>query len=134
MPNTIPVPQTAEELHEQLTDKTTMRALLRDPEFFAEHVENSINARLKDKGITDQVGEQTNAFMTQWLKDNARNVDDETMRRLNLDSPNARGGRFKPNTVYNKGAIGAAHDSAFATMTEYLHSISDHAAKDAVLS
>ncbi len=132
MPRTIPVPVNAEELREQLTSRETMRELASDPEKFADHIENSINARLKDGAINSQVAQQTEAFLVNWLKEHSGPTND-IARRLNLDSPNART-RIKPNTVYNKSAIGAKHDNAFETAGAFLHAISNHSFKDQALS
>lgn len=117
---------TAEELRDILTDKSRMRELLGDPEGFAEFIENSVNARIKnDPEILDQVTEQTEKFMVDWLRE--KGMDSATARRLNLDSPNARS--IPRNTVYNKAAIGAAHDKTFASCAEMFHTISEHGYK-----
>lgn len=133
MAKTIAVPTSAEELHEQLTDRATMRELMSDPEGFAEHIENSINARMKaDPGQSAQVKEQTEAFMIEWLREHQGDTDG-IAHRLNLDNPNARA-RVRPSTLYNKSAIGAPHDGMFSSASEFIHSISDHAFKNAGLS
>lgn len=133
MPKTIKVATNAEELREQLTDRAVMRELLSDPEKFADHIENSINARLKaDPGIEGQVSEHTERFMTEWLR-NQQGSTDEIAKRLNLDNPNARA-RIRPNTLYNKNAIGAKHDHMFASAGEFIRSISKHQHRDSNLS
>lgn len=133
MPRTIPVPKTAEELREALTDKSVMRELLSDPENFADFLESSVSARLKsDGGIAAQVTEQTEQFMINWLKGQGGDMG-EVANRLNLANPNARN-RIRPNTVYNKSAAGAAFDSYFENPTAFLHAISEHSHKDVNLS
>jgi HK97 family phage major capsid protein len=133
MPKTIAVPKTADELHEQLTDRATMRELMSDPENFAAHMEAMVNARLKhDPDIEGQVSQQTEKFMIDWLR-NQQGGSDEIAHRLNLDNPNARS-RIKPNTVYNRSAIGAPHDKMFANTSDFLHSISEHAFKNGGLA
>jgi HK97 family phage major capsid protein len=133
MAGRISIPTNSDELREMLTDRATMATLQRDPEALAEFLENTVNARLKnDPGITAQVNEQTEAFMINWLREQQGSTD-AVARRLNLDNPNARA-RIRPNTVYNKNAIGAAHDDKFASATDFLHSISEHAFKNADLS
>lgn len=130
----IAVANNAEDLREQLTNKRVMAALLEDPDKFADHMEATINARLKaDPTIEGSVGEQTNAFMTEWLKANGGDMDELTAKRLNLSNPNARG-RIKPTALYNKHAAGAAHDAAFVNLSEMFYSISEHSAKDTELS
>lgn len=126
MPKTIPVAQDADELREILTDKNAMGELLKDPEAFADYMEKTVNARLtKDPDILGQVEEQTDKFMLNWLRNNG--MDASTRRRLNLDSPNARS--IRPNTVYNKNAIGAAHDQSFNNLADFMHTISEHGYK-----
>jgi HK97 family phage major capsid protein len=130
----VPVAETAEELHEQLTDKRVMAQLLKDPEAFAEHIESSINARIKrDPSITAQVGDQTNAFMTEWLKNNGQTVDEITARRLNLSDPNARGRLTGRNAVYNKKAAGAKYDKSFGQLSDLVHAVSSESHKTAEL-
>lgn len=132
MPKTA-IPKTAEELHEALTDRATMRNLLADgPESFAAFMENVVNERLKDSEITAQVSDQTEKFMIEWLKENG-GASNDIAKRLNLDNPNARA-RIKPNTIYNKAAVGAKYDNTFATTGEFLHAISEHSHKDLQLS
>jgi HK97 family phage major capsid protein len=133
MPKRIPVPTNAEELQEMLSDRSIMRELMSDPENMAEFLENSINARLKnDSTIAAQVKEQTESFMINWLRDN-QGDSDAVAKRLNLDNANARS-KIRPNTLYNKNALGAQHDGMFTNASEFLHSISDHAYKNADLS
>jgi HK97 family phage major capsid protein len=133
MAPTVAVPQTADELREQLTDKQIMRNLLSDPEAFAEHMEASVNARLKaDPAILDQVKEQTENFMVEWLRKNqdvgGQELDASIARRLNLADPNTRN-RIAPNTIYNKAAVGAQYDKHFQSTARFLHAISEHAYK-----
>lgn len=136
MPKAIAVPRNSEELHEQLTDREVMKQLLADPEAFAEHIENSFHARTSaDPDLLNQTKEQTQAFLTEWLKDNTGKLDDITNRRLNLADPNTRGpiGQ-KASKIYNPKALGAAFNQSGETAAQFLHSISDHAYKDAALT
>lgn len=126
---------TAEAVKETLTDRGKLAELMSGGgESFAEWVEDSIKARLgRDKGITDQIKEQTEQFMINFLRENEGKEVDAIAKRLNLDNPAART-KIRPNTVYNKKALGAPHDGMFPTITDFLHSISEHAHKDADLS
>jgi HK97 family phage major capsid protein len=134
MAPTIAIPQTGEELREMLTDRKVMAQLLREPELMGEFIENSVNARLKrDPGISAQVNEQTEAFMIEWLRENGMKNDSSIARRLNLDSPNMRA-RVRPNTLYNKSALGAKHDAFFNAPSDFFYAISDHVHKDTELS
>jgi len=129
MPKAIPVATTSEEVREILMDKAALKEMWADPEAHAQWVENSINARLKgDPAIMDQAKEQTEKFMIDWLRENQHETD-AVAKRLNMDNPNARS-RIRPNTLYNKNALGARHDSMFASATDFLHTISEHGFKN----
>lgn len=133
MAKTLAIPTNADELREMLTDRAVMRQIQSDPEAMSEFLENSIQARLRnDPGILAQVNEQAEAFKIQWLREHQGDTD-AVAHRLNLDNPNARA-KIRPNTIYNKNAVGAPHDKMFASAAEFMHAISDHAFKDADLS
>jgi len=133
MARELTIPTNSAELREMLTTPAIMRDLIADPEKFVQFTENSINARLKaDSGITGQVAEQTEQFMINWLREQQGSTEGIS-QRLNLDNPNARA-RIKPNTLYNKNALGAKHDGMFADASDFLHAISNHSHKDAGLS
>lgn len=135
MPNTIAPAKTAEEMREILTDKAAMRELLSDPEKFLNWTNDSVQLRLSnDPGILDQVSQQQEQFMINWLRDVA-NKDEigNIAQRLNLTgaSANTRSG---PNSIYNKNAIGAKHDKVFNSPAEMLYSISEHSHVDDSMS
>src|SRR5688500_10214914 len=134
MAKSLAIPTDSDELREMLSDRGTMRELAADPSAMSEFLENSIQARLKnDPAILAQVNEQAEQFKIQWLREQQGQGDtDAIARRLNLDNPNARA-HIRPNTIYNKSAIGAPHDKLFASAAEFLHSISEHAFKNAEL-
>lgn len=130
------IAHTSDEVREILTDPRAMKDLLSDPENLIAFTEGSINARMKNGDIAAQVNEQTEKFMIDWLRDNGmsdKGPDAITAKRLNLDNPNART-RIRPNTLYNKNAMGAKHDAMFESPAAFMHAISEHAAKDSVLS
>lgn len=134
MTSTIAPAATADDIKNILNDKNKVKELMKDPDTFCEWVQNSVNARLRnDPQILDQVNEQTQAFMINWLRENQTPEVDAISKRLNLNAPNART-RIRPTTIYNKNAVGAVHDSMFETPAEFLYSISDHSAKDQALS
>lgn len=127
---------TDEDVRNILDDKNALRELLdpKNPEAFVEWVNATTNERLKQgTGILDQVNEQAERFMRNWLKENETDEVQAIAKRLNLDNPNARTSIPK-NTIYNPQALGAAHNQAFGTTTEFLHAISNHAFKDEALS
>jgi HK97 family phage major capsid protein len=135
MAKVLTVPKTAEEMKEMLTDRATMREIFSDPEKAAEWMNNSVNARLEnDPEILAQVQQQAELHNIQWLKEvYSKGEIPEVSKRLNLDSPNARN-KIRPNTIYNKNAVGAPHDSKFESAAEFLHAISDHSHKDNALT
>lgn len=116
-------------VRDTLTDRTKLRTLLKDPEAFADWVEESVNARLKDRAITGEVKEHADNFMLNWLREHKPAEVDAVARRLNLDSPNARE-RIRPNTVYNKKAAGAKYDDYFESVPDFLYAISAESHKD----
>lgn len=117
-------------IRDTLADKGKLKDLMSDPDKFVEWVNDSVNARIQnDPTITDQVTEQTEKFMINWLREHETDEVSAVAKRLNLDSPNARS-RIRPNTVYNKSAMGAQYDKLFNTPAEFLHAISEHAYKD----
>lgn len=132
---TLKAAKNADEIREQLTDRAVLTEILKDPEKMVDWINDSVQARLtSDPEIMNQVAQQNEAFMINWLKDNATKGEiAETARRLNLDTPNARA-RIRPNTVYNKNAMGAKYDSLFDSAAQFMHAISEHAYKDEDLS
>lgn len=134
MPKAITAATTAEEVSEILTDRATMKELLNDQEKFCNWIEESIQARMKkDPTLLDQSREQTEQFMINWLREHEGSEVSAVAKRLNLDSPNARA-RIRPNTIYNKNAMGAKHDDKFESATAFLHAISEHSNVDSALS
>lgn len=124
------------DVKEILADPKALKELLdpENPESFVDWVNDTVEARLKSStGILDQVQEQTEKFMINWLREHQNGEIKDVAKRLNLDSPNARE-RIKPNTVYNKNAIGAKHDDDFGSTTEFLHAISKHGFTNADMS
>lgn len=131
MAKVIEAAKTSEQLREMLTDDATLREVMRDPESLGDWMERSIQARIgTDPGVLNQVQEQTEKFMVDWLRENG--TDEATARRLNMDGPNARGA-MRRGTVYNKKAVGARHDRTFNTTSDFFHAISEHSYKDASL-
>lgn len=134
MPRTIPAARNAEEMKEQLTDRGVMKELLADPEVFADHIENTIQARMQhDPGILAQLKMQEEDFKRQWLANNTNPETDELASRLNLADVSGRR-PIRANTVYNKNAAGAKHDKVFNDLTSFFHGISEHSFKNSDLS
>lgn len=131
----VKVADTQEAVKETLTDRAKFAELAKNPDEFATWIEASLQARLdRDPQILDQVKEQTEQFMIAYLRDQTKGSEAEAIaKRLNLDNPNARS-KIRPNTVYNKNAIGSSVDDTFNTLTDYFYGISKHANVDNDLS
>lgn len=131
MPDTIAIPENADQLRETLTNKRHMAELLKDPEKFTNFMNEHVQLRLsKDPAILGQVNEQHEQFMINWLRDHTNEDLDVVSKRLNLDNPNARN-RIRPGTVYNKKAAGAPHDAMFNSTADLIYSIYSETYKDA---
>lgn len=132
MATRIAVPDTADALRETLLDRRKMESF-ESPEDFADFVEKSVNARLsRDPGVLDQVSEQTEAFMRNWLRENS--ISDSMAKRLNLDAPNTQARSMRRQAIYNKSALGAKYDDMFNTMGEFLMAISPRTERDSSMS
>lgn len=135
----VKVAHNAEEVKEILTNRQTLKELLSDPERMNEWIENSINARLKsDGGITDQIREQAEKTAIEFLRNQGLDESDRKSKnilsRLNLDAPHMRARNIRPETIYNKNALGAKHDAMFGNTAEFLHTISEHGFRNADIS
>lgn len=129
MSRTRAVPDTAEALREHIMDPKNFAEIMGSPETMVEFMDRYVDLALsRDKGLLDQNKEQFDQFMISWLRDN----EVSGMKGMNFD-PNSRKPIAK-NTLYNPNALGAKHDKEFADMTDFMHSISEHAFKDATLS
>lgn len=131
----VAVAATSDDVKEILNDRAKFAELAQDKGAFEEWVEGSIQARIKnDPQILEQITDQTEKFAIAYLREQAKGSEAEIIaKRLNLDSPNARG-PIKRNTVYNKKAIGAKVDDTFESLTDYLYGISDQAHRNEELS
>lgn len=132
MPDTIAIPQTEDELRELLTNKQNMRELLKDPDKFSNVIGQHVQMRLaKDPGILNQVTEQHEQFMINWLREHTNDDLDVVAKRLNLDNPNTlTRNRVQTRTVYNKGAVGAPHDAMFNSTADFVYNIWEESYKD----
>lgn len=126
----------SDEAKEQLTDKEVLKELLGNPEKLADWASESVKAQLAaDPSKLDQVNEQTENFMINWLKDvYSKGEISDISKRLNLDTPNARAVSTRGRKLYNSKAIGAPHDKTFGTITDFMYAISGEAHKDDALS
>jgi HK97 family phage major capsid protein len=123
-------------IRETLTNKDTLKDLLKDPETMVEWINDSVQARIKsDPGVVDQLREQTEQTLIAFLRDQGAGSEAEKVaKRLNMDGTTTNRTRMRSGTVYNKGAVGAKHDDKFKSTTEFLYSISNHAHRDAGLA
>lgn len=128
MTTELTIPTNPTELNEMLVDRVQMKKVLEDPAKFAEFIKNYQTAASKnDPAIMDQVKEQTEQVMLNWLREH----EVENIRNLNLSHS---GKPVKTHGIYNKAALGAKHDKAFTNFSEMLYSISDHSYKDPSMS
>jgi HK97 family phage major capsid protein len=82
---TLTIPKTAAELENMLGDSVKMQQVFSDPGKFKELISNYAKATVSaDASIANQIKEETQRVLAQWLKDNP----DAKVQRLNLD-PNA---------------------------------------------
>ncbi len=125
----------AEETREILSDRASLKELLKDEDGLTNWVEDSMKLRMEsDPEIKAQVEAQAHRAMLQFVRDGQGNTD-EIARRLNLDNAyNKDGSKVKRNLIYNNKALGAKHDDKFTNLTEFTRSISDSVHKDGDLS
>jgi HK97 family phage major capsid protein len=114
----VAVPTDPNELAEMLNDPNKMKDLFNSPTDFKQWLNGYVDSTLqRDTGILDQVKEQCENFMVNWLRDN----ETDHIRALNLD-PNSR--RPVPkNTLYNPDAMGAKYDDYFNSHADFFNSI-----------
>lgn len=135
MPSTIAPAIDEDSVRETLTDKEKVRNLLKDPEQFVNWVNESIKARqAADPGLMDQVKEQSEKFLRDWLKDSENAEVKSVAKRLNLAEGASSPIRAAKGTLYNPKALGAPHDDLFDQPADFFHSISDRSNKTAELS
>lgn len=130
------LPTTQEELTDYLHDRNNVKALLSEPDGLAGFVQAYANAALANKAgdaIANQVREQTEKALIDFMQAHEVDAKNFDKMRLAVGDPMARR-RIPKNTLYNKHAIGAKHDSAFEEPSDFLHAISEHSHKDATLA
>ncbi|MCI0687233.1 MAG: phage major capsid protein [Sporichthyaceae bacterium] len=121
-----PVPTNAAELEELLGDRDKIQSMLKDePETFQEIIGNYAKAVAdRDTGIKQQVKEQTQQILAEWLKDNGA----EHIKRVNLNPDRAPSNKYAAK--YNPKAPGAKADKMFADFAEFFQA-TWHGAKSA---
>lgn len=125
----------ADETREILSDRASLRELMKDEDGLVNWVEDSMKLRMEsDPEVKAQVEAQAHRAMLQFVRDGQGNTD-EIARRLNLDNAyNKDGSKVKRNLIYNNKALGAKHDNKFSSITEFTRSISDSVPRDSILS
>lgn len=121
-------------IRETLTDKTKLKDLLDNPEQMVDWINESVKARMSKEVPLDDLREMTEQTLIAFLRENGAPEAEKVAKRLNLDGTVTGRAKMRSGTIYNKGAIGAKHDDKFGTMTEFLHSISNHSYKDTGLA
>lgn len=132
------IPTTADELEAMLEDGRVADLFEggRPKPQFGEFVRNYAKAtREKDASILDQVREQTQQILGEWLRENPT----ASVKRVNLDPEQAPSP--PRNTLYNKRAPGSKVDALFTAPEDYLRAIwyrnqtpEANALKDKILS
>lgn len=115
------IPTNSTELEEMLGDSGRMQAVFSDPHRFKEFIVNYGRATMaKDTTIADQVRDETQRVLAQWLKDN----QGEGVKRLPLDASKPVAGHDHARQgLYNPQAMGAALDKDFASSGEFFRTI-----------
>lgn len=118
------IPKTADELEDMLGNGAVANMFeggKAKPEF-GEFIKNYANAiRDKDASIQQQVQEETQRVLAEWLRDNAKDGFVANVKRVNLD-PNAPPAAPR-NTLYNKRAPGSKVDDLFSEPEDFLRAI-----------
>jgi len=123
------IPSTPDELEAMLGDPGRMQGVFGDKELFSQFIRAyASNVLDKDQSIADQVRDETQRVLAQWLKDNQA----DGIRRVNLDPAQPVAGRgAKAQGLYNPKAMGAAIDKEFADSAEYFSAIWHYRQRDA---
>lgn len=124
------IPDDPRQLEEMLANQADVIKLFRNgqfPDFIAKYAEKTMN---KQREIGEQIREQVDATLVQWLKDN----QPENVRRLNLDAAQPVAGLSKQrDRLYNPKALGATIDGEFTDAADYFRSIWHNTSRDAQL-
>lgn len=116
---TINTPTNAEELEVLLSDRDKVNNLVETGQF-AGVLKNYVRATNEaDKTLMEQVKEQTESVITNFLKDNP---DAATVKKLNLDPYNGPGHNTY-NPVNNPKAIGAKLNGMFPDLASYMQAV-----------
>jgi len=122
------IPSTPAELEAMLGDPGRMQGVFGDKELFGQFIRNyAENVLNKDQSIADQVRDETQRVLAQWLKDNQA----DGIRRVNLDPAQPVAGRgARAQGLFNPKAMGAAIDTEFANSAEYFSAIWHYRQRD----
>ncbi len=122
-----PIPTGATELQEMLGNQEKMTAMLTQKggqEVFGQFITNYARAQLdKDISIQNQVTEQVQVVLADWLKNQAE--DGVRPQRLDLSTPRdvIAESRVSKGGLYNPKAMGAAVDKDYASSAEFFSTI-----------
>lgn len=118
MSTTTAIPTTQNELEEYLSDSSKIQAAMKDGTF-KDVVKNYARALYnKDQSIRNQIDEQVQAVMRDWLKTNAKEHNLKPANRV--DMAHNKGVNTKYAAAYNKRADGAGLDGKFSDVGEFL--------------
>lgn len=116
---TATIPTSAAELEEMLNDRAKMGDLLKNPKDFGQFIQNyARTVSEKDRDIADQVREQTQLALAEFLNTDKAKVP-ANFNPIDGTGPN---GRVEKNKLYNRAAIGAQGgiDKTFTSFAELL--------------
>jgi HK97 family phage major capsid protein len=122
------IPSTPDELEAMLGDPQRMQGVFGDKELFGQFIRAyARNVLDKDSSVADQVRDETQRVLAQWLKDNQA----DGIKRVNLDPAQPVAGKSaKAQGLYNPKAMGAAIDKEFANSGEYFSAIWHYRQRD----
>lgn len=121
MSDTLTIPTTAAELEEMLGEPDKMQSLFKDQAKFAEFIKAYAKATItRDQSITQQVTEQTQKLVAEYLREN--DVDIQSVPKATL-TPGASGRSDKRQGLFAKYAAGAQLNDLFEHSGEFFKTI-----------
>lgn len=110
----ITVPEDSDGLREVLTNRSSLRVLLGDPDGFVDFVNKySKTFAQRDPDIKHQINSQTEAFLVDWLQRNESKITASEAKRTMFGNA-----RVHKGSAYNSTAIGAQFDNSFNSTSE----------------
>lgn len=140
----VKIPTSASELEAMLNDKNQMKDLLADPPSFSEFIRAyAASMRAKQTEIADQVKEQTQLVLAEWLKDHGQpdgkfkldlSASGGAPRVYGTDGASAFGGpgtaqyMARKQSLYSRSSYGARLDGTFDSVGDFLRACAQEGA------